>query len=383
MLASPLVPLPRFKPFRALRYDTRRAGPLEDLVAPPHDVLSSDDHARLLAASPWNVVRLIRPETPAEAAATLQAWRAEGVLVREERPAVWVLEDDFAGPDGRARTRRALVARIRLERYGEGNVYPHERTIAGHKAARLELLRAVRAKLSPLLLLHEGESPDPREGPPHLEVEHQGIRSRLWRVDDPAEIERALAAVRGRAIIADGHHRYETALRFHEEEGTEETAHALAALVADTDPGLVIFPTHRVAGGPVPELNGRFRVTPLEGGAAAAVARLEGVPRDRPAFAMLRRGRVLLAEAEPAVGTPALDTAVLEELPLRDVRFTASADEAERAVATGAAEAAFLVRAPTVDQVEAVALAGQTMPEKSTYFFPKLTSGLLFSPFDE
>ena len=381
MVASRLVP--RLKPFRALRYDTRRAGPLDALVAPPHDVLSSEDEERLLAVSPWNVVRLIRPSSPAAAAAALGAWTAEGVLVREERPAVWVLEDDFAGPDGRVCTRRALVARIRLERYGEGDVYPHERTIAGPKAARLELLRAVRTKLSPLLLLHEGGSPEPRGGRAELDVEHQGVRSRLWRVDDPAEIERALAAVRGRVIIADGHHRYETALRFHEEEGTEETAYALAALVADTDPGLVIFPTHRVASGPVPDLNGRFRVTPLEGGAAAAVARLERVPRDRPAFAMLRPGGALLAEAEPRAGAAALDTVVLEELPLRDVRFTASAEEAERAVATGAAAAAFLVRAPTVDQVEAVALAGETMPEKSTYFFPKLTSGLVFSPLDE
>ncbi len=381
MVASRLVP--DLKPFRALRYDTRRAGPLEGLVAPPHDVVSAEQRDRLAARSEWNVIRLIRPETPADAAVTLREWTASGVLVREERPAVWVLEEDFSGPDRQPRTRRGLVARIRLERYGEGDVYPHERTIAHQKAARLELLRAVRTKLSPVLLLHEGDSPEPREGAPDLEVEHEGVRSRLWRVDDLDDVARALAAVRGRAIIADGHHRYETALRFHEEERTEETAFVLASLVSDADAGLVIFPTHRVAGGPVPELNGRFRVTRLEGGAAAAAARLDLVPRDRPAFALLRADGALLAEAEPVAGAAVLDTALLDELPLADVRFTPSVDEAERAIASGAAEAAFLVRAPTIDQVEAVALAGETMPEKSTYFFPKLTSGLLFSPFDE
>ena len=380
-----LRPVDRLKAFRALRYDTGRAGPLERLVAPPHDVIARDERTRLAAASPYNVVRLIRPGSPAEAARTLAGWRADGILVREERPAVWVLEETFVGPDDGGRTRLGLVARIRLEPYGAGAVLPHERTLAGQKAARLELLRAVRTKLSPVLLLHEGGSPRaPVERAPDLEVTFEGVRSRLWRIDDPAAIESALAAVRGRVIIADGHHRYETALRFHEDEGTEETAYVYAALVARSDPGLVIFPTHRLALSSVPELNGRFRLTELDGDAAEALARLADVPRDRPAFVLLWPDSAVLAEAEPRPEPVAvLDTAVLDELPLSDVRFTASADEAERAVRDGRAAAAFLVRAPTMEQVAAVALAGAKMPEKSTYFFPKLTSGLLFSPFDE
>jgi uncharacterized protein (DUF1015 family) len=374
----------RVKPFRALRYDLRRAGPLDGLVAPPHDVLSAEDLRRLLAASPYNVVRLIRPESPQAAADALAAWRDEGVLVREEDPAVWVLEEEFTGLDGERRTRRGLLARVRLEPYGEGAVLPHERTFAGQKAARLELLRATRTKLSPLLLLHEGDSPGRQAGEPDLDVEFEGVRSRVWRVDDPEEMDAALAAIRGRSIIADGHHRYETALRFHQEEGTEETAFVLAALVARSDPGLVIFPTHRLASGPVPELNGRFRVTPFEGGAAEGLARLDAIPRDRPAFALLRPAGSLLAEAEPTADpAAALDTAALDTLALGDVSFTSSASEAESAVRSGTAAAAFLVRAPTMEQVEAVAAAGVTMPEKSTYFFPKLTSGLLLSPFDE
>jgi uncharacterized protein (DUF1015 family) len=375
----------QLKPFRALRYDERAAGPLDGLVAPPHDVITPALRERLLAASPYNCVRLIGPEAPDQAARHIEDWKARGILVREERPAVWLLEEEFVGPDGLVRRRAGTVARVRLEPYRAGAVLPHERTLAQAKAARLELLRAVRTKLSPVLLLHEGSSPD-RPAGRHTDLESTfgGVRSRLWRIDRPAEFERALAAVQGRILIADGHHRYETALRFHEEDGTEETAYILAALVSRDDPGLVIFPTHRLAAGPLPELNGRFRLTSLEGGASEAVERLGLVPRDRPAFVLLRPGGSTLVEGEPEPGPlAALDTAVIDRLPLADVRFTPSVAEAEEEVASGRAEAAFLVRPPTIEQVEAVARAGEKMPEKSTYFFPKLTSGLLFSPFDE
>jgi len=371
----------RLKLFRALRYDTARAGPLETLVAPPHDVIGGEELERLRAASPWNIVHLIRPDAPEDAARALREWRASEILVRETSPAAWILEETFAGPDGLERTRRGVVARTRLEPYGAGDVVPHERTLASQKAARLDLLRATHTKLSSVLLLHEGDSPPAVDREPEIEVEFDGVISRLWRVEEPAEL---LEGVRGRAIIADGHHRYETSLRFHEEQGTEETAYVLSTLVARSDPGLVIFPTHRLALGPVPELNGRLRLTPLTGGASDALESLARVPRDRPAFVLLRPDDAVLAEAGPEDGPVAvLDTAILDELALPDVRFTASVEEAERAVRSGDAEAAFLVRAPTIAQVEAVALAGAKMPEKSTYFFPKLTSGLLLSPFDE
>jgi uncharacterized protein (DUF1015 family) len=371
------------KPFRALRYHPEVAGPLDRLVAPPHDVVGAELSERLVAAEPHNVIRLTRPEDPAEAGRLFRQWQDEGVLVREAEPAVWILEESFAGPDGAPRTRRSLVARLRVTPYGQGEVFPHERTFAGQKEARLELLRAVRAKLSPVLLMHAGGSPAEPAGEPDLEATLDGVTSRLWRVSDPAAIEQAVAAVQGPLVIADGHHRYETALRYHQEDGTEESAYVLAALTAREDPGLVILPTHRLADAPLPQLNGRFRVTPLDG-TAGALDRLGGVTRDHPAFVLLRREGAELVEAEPESGAAgALDTAALATLPLTGVRFTPSAEEAERAVEAGGAEAAFLVRAPTVEQVEAVALAAETMPEKSTYFFPKLTTGLLFAPYDE
>ena len=373
------------KPFRALRYDAAAAGPLDSLVAPPYDVVSPELRARLLAASPYNAVRLIRPDEPVDAAETLAAWRAAGVLVREEQPAVWLLEDAFTGPDGVVRHRRGLVVRVRLEPYDAGVVLPHEGTFAGPKEARLRLLRATRTKLSPIFMIHGGPPPaiDGR-GSPDLDGTLDGVRTRLWRVDDPAEIESALALVGSPLLIADGHHRYEAALRFHEEDGSEETASVLAVVVSMRDDGLVVFPTHRMTEGFVPGLDADFHLTALQGGAAEAVERLGRVPRDRPAFVLLRRDAAVLAEAEPGAGVlEALDTVAVDRLALDDVTYTASAGEAERAVRSGAATAAFLVRPPTIEQVEAVALAGQTMPQKSTYFFPKLTGGFLFAPFDE
>ncbi|HSK15555.1 MAG TPA: DUF1015 domain-containing protein [Gaiellaceae bacterium] len=369
--------MPLLKPFRALRYDVGKAGPLDDLVAPPYDIVTPELQAGLEARSPWNAVRLIRPERAEYAARALADWRERGILVRDERPAVWLLEESFTGPDGVPRTRRGIVARARLEPYRSGAVLPHEGTFPGPKQARLELLRATGTKLSPIFLLHHGRSPWP-DGEPLLRAVLDGVESRLWPIDEPRAIADVLARVEGPLLVADGHHRYETALRYHEDEGTEETAHVLAVLVSKDDAGLEIFPTHRVVSGPVPELDGRFRRTELAGAAEARSA-LAGLPRDRAAFVLLTPGSATLFEG----AGHGLDAALVDELPLGDVAYTASADEAERAVAVGAATAAFIVRPPTVEEVESFARAGERMPPKSTYFFPKLTSGLLFSPFDE
>ena len=375
MVSWPAVPL--LKPFRALRYDEGTAGTLDDLVAPPYDVITPEAREALLARSPWNAVRLVRPDDPEEAARELADWQERGVLVREDQPAVWLLEEEFTGPDDIRRRRRGIVARVRLRPYGDGVILPHEGTCTAPKEARLRLLRATRVKPSPIFLLQHGSAPTPA-GAPELEAELDGGASRLWRIDDPAEIDRVLHGVEGPLLIADGHHRYETGLRFHEEDGTDATAHVLAVLVSIDDEGLEIFPTHRVTGGAVPELDGRLRQTPLASPGEAAAA-LAGVARDHPAFVLLRPGEAARVEGDEQ----ALDTALVDSLPLADVEYTASAAQAEQAVSSGQATAAFLVRPPTVQQVEEFARAGVRMPPKSTYFFPKLTSGLLLSPFDE
>ena len=214
---------------------------------------------------------------------------------------------------------------------------------------------------------------------PDMEATLDGVTSRVWRIAGDDAIAEALGRVDGRLLIADGHHRYETALAYHEEQGTEESGYVLSTLVSHDDDGLEILPTHRLVSGEPPELDSSFRLTDIEQSAEAGTAALAGLDRDHPAFVLLRRDSAQLAESEGAE----LDTAVIDRLPLEDVRYTPSAVAAEEAVRGGRADAAFLVRAPTLDQVSAVARAGELLPEKTTYFFPKLTSGLVFSPFDE
>jgi uncharacterized protein (DUF1015 family) len=371
--------VPHLKPFRALRYDPGTVGPLDAVVSPPHDVVTPDRREALVTASPYNAVRLLNPESPAEAAKLIGAWQDEGVLIRETEPAVWILEETFPGLDGGTRTRRGLVARVELLPYSNGQVLPHERTFERQKDARLELLRAVRMKLSPVFLVHDGASPAIPERAPDMEATLDGVTSRVWRIAGDDAIAEALGRVDGRLLIADGHHRYETALAYHEEQGTEESGYVLSTLVSRDDDGLEILPTHRLVSGEPPELDSSFRLTDLEPSAEAGTAALAGLDRDHPAFVLLRRDSAQLAESEGAE----LDTAVIDRLPLEDVRYTPSAVAAEEAVRGGRADAAFLVRAPTLDQVSAVARAGELLPEKTTYFFPKLTSGLVFSPFDE
>ena len=227
------------KPFRALRYDEAVAGPLEDLVAPPYDVISDELRAELRERSPYNVVHLTLPDSEEDAARELEDWRTSGVLV-EEPPAVWALEQDYVGPDGIARTRFGLVASLKVEPYATGTVLPHERTHAGPKEARLRLLRATRVQLEPIFLLYDGPAPVERpEREPDLEVEG----AKLWRIDDPMLVryfdDKQL-------LIADGHHRYETAVAFSEEEGFPASAQMPVVLVSTEDPGLEIFPTHRL-----------------------------------------------------------------------------------------------------------------------------------------
>ncbi len=371
--------VPHLKPFRALRYDPGTVGPLDAVVSPPHDVVTPDRREALVTASPYNAVRLLNPESPAEAARLVRAWQDEGVLVRENEPAVWVLEETFPGLDGGTRRRRGVVARVALSPYSAGQVLPHERTFERQKDARLELLRAARTKFSPIFLVHEGASPAIPDRAPDMEATLDGVTSRLWRIAGDDAIAEALGRAEGRLLIADGHHRYETALAYHEEQGTEESGYVLATVVSHSDDGLEILPTHRLVSGEPPELDGSFRLTDIEPSAEAGTAALADLDRDHPAFVLLRRDSAQLAESEGAE----LDTAVIDRLPLEDVRYTPSAVAAEEAVRSGRADAAFLVRAPTLDQVTAVARAGELLPEKTTYFFPKLTSGLVFSPFDE
>jgi uncharacterized protein (DUF1015 family) len=353
------------QPFRALRYGEAAEGPLERPVAPPYDVISPAEREELAARSPHNVVRLTLPESEDEAAATLAAWRRDGVLV-EEPAAVWLLAQDYVGPDGVSRTRSGVLASLRVEPYEHRVVLPHERTHAGPKEGRLRLLRATNVQLEPILLLHDGPpalvTPD---RPPDLAV----TGARLWRLEGAGEAVAAFFADR-QLLIADGHHRYETALAFAAERGTPEAARLPVVLVATQDPGLEIFPTHRV-------FSHRLDVSPEpRADAESAFHELAGLPYDRSAAVIRENGGVgVLRGAEGE-----LDVELVDRFGHEGIAYTPDWRDAVGRVDRGEAAAAALLRPTRIEDVFAVARRGDVMPQKSTYFFPKLLTGLLFHP---
>jgi uncharacterized protein (DUF1015 family) len=349
----------RVRPFNAVRYDERNAGPLERLVAPPYDVLGPEERERYLAESPYNVVHLTLPDDEEQAAELWRDWLAEGILARDDEPALWWLEQDYVGPDGVERTRGGLVCALHVEPYSARVVLPHELTHAGPKEGRLRLLRALRAHVEPLFFLYEGALDRPGSAP-SIEVELEGVRNRLWRLEGEPPTQLADAQL----LIADGHHRYETTLAFHEQDGTEASAWLLAVVVPTQQEGLTIFPTHRLA----------------EDVDVSCCEAVDGEPlelfRRGDGPVVYRRGesRVLVTDASQ------LDVSAVEPLIRGTVGYTPRAEEAVESVDRGEAGAALLLRAPTIEQVREVVLRGETLPQKSTYFYPKLPSGLLFLP---
>ena len=339
------------RPFRAERYDEAKAGPLEAVVAPPYDVISDEDRARYLARDAHNIVHLTLPDSEEQAARDLAAWREEGVLRRDDEPSFWALSQTYVGPDGVERTRNGLVAALHLEAYENRVVLPHERTHAGPKEGRLRVLRATKTQLEPIFLLHDGPKVEVPEREPDLDVGGD----RLWRVDaDPADFAKL------QLLIADGHHRYETALAFHEEDGAEASGWMMVVLVSTREDGLTIFPTHRVA----ERVNG-VRGEPI------------GEPGDElPGVVLYRGGEYELVRGD------GLDVEIVDRAGAQGVTYTPRRADAVAAVDSGNAEGAFLLRPTRIEDVFAYARRGEVLPQKTTYFFPKLTSGLLLYPLE-
>jgi uncharacterized protein (DUF1015 family) len=335
------------KPFRAERYDESKAGPLERLVAPPYDVLSPEQREEYLARSPYNVVHLTLPNDEEQAGRDVIDWREQGVLGRDPEPGYWLLSQDYVGPDGVSRTRTGLVASLRAEPYENGVVLPHERTHSGPKEGRLRLLRATRTQLEPIFLLYEGDALQA----PAREPDLQSGGDKLWHVEDAPSFEST------ELLIADGHHRYETAVAYAQEGGSP---YLMVVLVPTEQEGLTIFPTHRMA----EHVNGA-RGTPIE-----------EPGDDLPGVVLYRDGKYELLNGD------GLDVEIVERIAPDGVTYTPERAEAVATVDRGDAEAAFLLRPTRIEDVWAVARRGETMPQKSTYFYPKLTSGLLFHPLD-
>jgi uncharacterized protein (DUF1015 family) len=414
------------QPLRALHYDPAVVGWLQDVVAPPYDVIDASQRAALLARSPFNVVGVDLPQgdpDPYAAANELfEGWQREGAVVRDEQPALWAHTQDYTGPDGQRRTRRGFFCRVRLEEYGPGRVRPHERTHPGPKEDRLRLTRATRANISPIFSLFSDPvgaawralEPATSEAPWADVEDADGTVHRLWRVTDAGAIASVQAAARdSELLIADGHHRYET-MRAYQQEigGAGEHDFILMCLVALEDPGLTVFPTHRLVGGLDDARRDRLRETIQRDFDVAEVDldRLAPAPQTTPTPLALgyvkgddeRVYRLTLKDQALADAALAgyseayrhLDTGVLEALVLKGALGLSDEDishfnglfyardtaEAIEMVRSGAYDAAFVMRPTPVAQVQDVAAAGENMPPKSTYFFPKLLTGLLFNP---
>jgi uncharacterized protein (DUF1015 family) len=408
------------QPLRALHYDPSVVGPLADVVAPPYDVIDEDQRAALISRSPFNVVAVDLPRgdpggrDPYQTARELfESWQLQGALV-------WAHTQDYAGPDGRTLTRRGFFCRVRIEDYGPGRVRPHERTHPGPKEDRLRLTRATRANISPIFSLYSDPSqaaggalsPAAQAAPWGEVADADGTVHRLWRVSDPGAIAAVQAATRdAELLIADGHHRYETMQAYAEEVGGDgEHRYILMCLVALEDPGLTVFPTHRLVRGLdearrqalAEALERDFdmvevpveQAAPIPGVGPLQLGYVDG--RDERVFHLTLKDQAIADAALPGRSEAYrhLDTGVLEALLLKGALGLSDEDishfnglfyardtaEALAMVRSGEYDASFLMRPTPVAQVRDVAAAGENMPPKSTYFFPKLLTGLLFNP---
>ena len=419
------------RPFQGIFYDPRRVD-LSRVVAPPYDVISPVDQRRYYQQDAHNVVRLIagevRPsDTPEDnkytrAAGFFRQWLADGVLRREATPCLYLYRHQFLDPtNGQTRVRQGILGVVELEPFGKG-VLPHEQTHARAKADRLSLTRAVVANLSPVFALYE--DPESAVGPmittamaepPRLSISGEdGDQHSVWSISG-ADRFRELAGVfrASRLYIADGHHRYETALNFRNKQRLEHPEappdaafnYVLMLLVDVADPGLAILPTHRLLHdferfdpALVTRLASRHRATPRPNRAALLAAMQEPTSGHRIGVALPDGTRFTLdiegSDATDPVSR--LDVSVLhDEILRRELGLEPAELESERylsysrnvgavldRVEAGAAQAAFLLRPPAVSDVVEVARAGQVMPQKSTYFFPKPASGIVFNPLD-
>jgi uncharacterized protein (DUF1015 family) len=405
------------QPLRALHYDLDRVGSLQQVISPPYDVIDPQQREQLTSRSPFNVVAIDLPvgDAPYKAAAeTLASWIDDGVLVRDEEPALWALRQSYTDPEGNPRVRNGFLARVRVEEYGPGRIRPHERTHPGPKEDRLRLTRATKTNLSPIFALHSGDAWSalaPDGEPWATATDDEGTVNTLWRISDPDRIA-AVEEVLGDSelLIADGHHRYETARVYAEEmSGEGDHGFVLMCLVSLEDPGLLIFPTHRLVDVPEDsreplrdklmelfdlEKIEQSELRPPDGDGPLQLGYIDSFHKQ--AFRLTLKDQAIATAALSEFPEPyqRLDTAILEALiltgPLRmteddishlnGLGYSRTDDEALQAVLSGEFDAAFFMRATPVSQVQEIAATGVNMPPKSTFFYPKVPTGLLFNP---
>ncbi len=402
----------KVKPFNGIRYNEKEA---TKLICPPYDVIPPAEKERLKKLSPYNMVKLELSDPAGKlnkyqtASSLLIAWLEKGVLTADEVPAYYVYEQQFTD-HGKKMVRRGFFAALHLEDPHSGVVKPHERTLAGPKADRLKLLRAVKANLSPIFGLFHDNGKKILNYAKKLsrtrEItrarDSEGTLHRVWKVDDPKATAMIGAALNGRDIfIADGHHRYETAWNYSQERKKKdkrfsseaEYNYVLAFLCPMDEPGLSIWPTHRVVEPPADleeRIAANFNVLP-----AGAFAKLSGkspqpimVSINGKSRTLAIKNKSILAKAMPdkCQAYRDLGVSILHSLLLAGVapeKITYVKDEKETLkLARGRKCLAVIVPATPVNAIKKIALAGQTMPQKSTYFFPKVASGIVIHALD-
>ena len=425
-------------PFRGIRYNLQQVGRLQDVVAPPYDVISPAEQAALHARHPANVIRLILgAEEPgdtgdryARAAACLEAWLSQGILIREKEPALYLCRIEYDDPWGEFHRLTTLFCRVRLQPFDAGTILPHEATLTGPKEDRLRLMRAVHANLSPVFSLlsdpageFERLCAEPSAQPPLDTVtDSGGARHHFWVVRDPAFAAAARAHLLNQKLfIADGHHRYETALRYRDEvraaNGNQPGPWdwVLMAIANLDSPGITVLPTHRAVRGVAPErlagleerLRAFFAVEPVRDLASLTAAMRAEQAAGRHAFGLhLPGGELLLLRLTATAAADALldptrapawrrlDVALLHGVVIEhllgvstdqamqtgQIAYIKDAAECLRRADAGEYQAALLLNATPPQAIRDVALAGEKMPQKSTYFYPKLLSGLVIHP---
>jgi len=414
------------RPFAGLRYDIAST-PLEDLTAPPYDVLSPSERDAYASRNACNVVHLTLPEQKADdrskfvkyarSAALLTAWRQDGTLVKEPKPAIYRYTQQFnlpGIPDAFSRT--AIIALIKVEPYEAGVVLPHEQTFPKHKEDRMRILEATRAHLECIFGLYE--DPDgcvlraildaPAAGVVHTRSD-EGVTHDLEPITDEVANARLTALLADKKVwIADGHHRYETAMAFRQNLGQKDRLvpedYMMMALCSISDPGLVLLPTHRIVRSmsltqaqTLDRLSQIFNLAQIP--SSQLMSRIEQIHHEgSKAFGLVFGGGVgyVLSEKQPGsilalntsdesdslkeLDVTVLHRVILEKLlnvvGLEQISYTRDADEAVRAVEEGAA-ASFLMNPPSVSDMQEIALGGEKMPQKSTYYYPKILSGLV------
>jgi uncharacterized protein (DUF1015 family) len=440
------IKMPRIQAFAGWRYDLGHVGSLSDVVAPPYDVIDDALRDQLYERHPANVIRLIlNRDEPGDdtasnrytrAARFLKNWRSEGLLVQEADPAIYVYHQVFEY-EGRPRTRRGFMCRVRLERFGEGSIYPHEETHASAKEDRLKLTRACRMNLSPIFGLY----PDPanhaqqvledfvQDKTPLEATDHLSVTHRMWPVTDLHVIGQVTALMDTKpTFIADGHHRYETACNYRDELSAagplpaEHPAHyALMMCVGMSDPGMIVLPTHRLFRGVPPIDSGELtaRLSPsfdchVAGeGTDLADAIWEPIETEgdqgRMAFYCAADGRWVVARLTAAgrermaevasdrsadwqgLGVAILHRLVIENLlgldQLPKPEYVHQVHELVGLLENDSPERpefslATLVMPATIHHIRTVSEHGERMPAKSTYFYPKLLSGLVLNPLE-